>query len=309
MSFTQADVPDLSGKTIIVTGANSGIGFEAARVFARRHADLLLACRHLDRGRAARARILAESPDAQVEVLTLDLGSLASVRQCAEHVSTTRSRLDVLVNNAGVMAIPRTLTQDGFEMQLGVNHLGHFALTGLLLPQLLAAQTARVVNVSSLASKIGRMRFDDPSAEKGYHKWLAYGQSKLANLLFTFELARKLSDKGLNARSLACHPGYAATNLQFVGPEMEGSRMGLLLMRAGNRLLGQSAEGGALPTLFAATAPDAQSGEFIGPRGWFGRAGAPGPLSAVPAAHDPAAMQKLWQLSIECTGVDFAALT
>jgi NAD(P)-dependent dehydrogenase (short-subunit alcohol dehydrogenase family) len=308
MSFTSADVPDLADKTIIVTGANSGIGFEAARVFARQRADVILACRSLDRGQGAKTRILAESPGARIELLALDLGSLASVRQFAERVNASRSKLDVLVNNAGIMAIPRTLTEDGFEMQLGVNHFGHFALTGRLLPRLLAAHHARVVTVSSLASKLGRMRFDDLALEKNYHKWLAYGQSKLANLLFTFELARRFTAKSLATRSLACHPGYASTNLQFVGPEMEGSRAGVTLMRASNRLFGQSAEMGALPTLFAATSPAAQSGEFIGPQGLFGRAGSPGSLKAMSAAYDRTTMQKLWERSIELTGVDYSEL-
>jgi NAD(P)-dependent dehydrogenase (short-subunit alcohol dehydrogenase family) len=309
MTFTSTDVPDLSDKTIVVTGANSGIGFEAARVFAARHADVVLACRSLERGHAAQTRILAESPGARLELLALDLGSLASVRQFAQRLNESRGQLHVLVNNAGLMAIPRTLTQDGFEMQLGVNHFGHFALTGLLLPRLLASRDARVVNVSSLASNMGRMRFDDLDSERRYHKWLAYGQSKLANLLFTFELARRFAAKRVDARSLACHPGYAATNLQFVGPEMEGSRLGVLLMRSANRLLGQSAEGGALSTLFAATSPAATNGEFIGPQGLFGRAGSPGPLKAKPAAYDALSMQKLWQISVERTGVDYAALT
>jgi NAD(P)-dependent dehydrogenase (short-subunit alcohol dehydrogenase family) len=307
MPFSDQNVPDLSGKTVIVTGANGGIGFEAARVFARRNADLVLACRSLDRGRAAQDKIKAESPHAHVDVQELDLSSLASVRTFADHVWQTRPKLHLLINNAGLMAIPRQTTADGFEMQLGVNHFGHFALTGLLLPRLLATEGARVVNVSSSASAIGRMHFDDLDGVHRYHKWLAYGQSKLANLLFTFELARRLDRKHADVLSLACHPGYAATNLQYVGPQQAESKFELLFMRFGNRWFAQSAAAGALPTLYAATAPAAHSGEYIGPAGALGSGGAK-PVKPVRAARDEASAAKLWEISVQRTGVDFGAL-
>jgi len=299
----------MTGKTVIVTGANSGIGFEASRVLAERGADLIMACRSPERGRDAEQRIRQHVPGARIELRTLDLTSLASVRELARWANGSLSQLHLLINNAGVMAIPRQTTVEGFEMQLGVNHLGHFALTGLLLGKLLATPGARVVNLSSQAHLIGRMRWDDLDGQRSYHKWTAYGQSKLANLLFTFELARRLRAKHSDVRALACHPGYAATNLQLVGPTLEGSRLMLLTMKVGNRWFAQTAEGGALPTLYAATSPAAQSGEYIGPAGLLGLAGSPAQLKAAAAAYDPQAMQRLWQVSVERTGVPFTELT
>lgn len=308
MAFTENDVPDQSGKTVLITGGNSGIGFEAARVFAHHNADVLLACRNAERGHEAQARILAQAPHARVEVSVLDLASLASIREFAGRTLATRARLHALINNAGVMAIPRQLTHDGFELQLGVNHFGHFALTGLLLPLLLATDAARIVTVSSRASSVGRIHFDDLHGARSYHKWVAYAQSKLANLLFSFELARRFEAKALAARSIACHPGYATTNLHMLGPQLTGSRAELWIMDSANRLFGQSARGGALPTLFAATAPAAHNGEFIGPQGLFGRAGAPGTLRATSAAYDAETLRKLWAISIELTRVTYAEL-
>jgi NAD(P)-dependent dehydrogenase (short-subunit alcohol dehydrogenase family) len=293
-----------------VTGANSGIGYEAARVLAERGAHVVLACRDLGKAEEAARRIRAATPDAKLEVSRLDLGDLAAVRDFSARFHAAHGALHLLVNNAGVMAIPRTLTRDGFEMQLGVNHLGHFALTGLLLDRLLAAPGARVVNVASLASRMGKMHWDDLDGARFYEKWLWYGQSKLANLLFTFELARRLEEKRLPLASLACHPGYAATNLQFVGPQMERSGLGKLVMQAGNALFAQSAEAGAWPTLYAATAPDAKNGDFIGPKSsvfaeWRG---APAHVTPRKLAKHPESMRRLWDVSVERTGVDYAAL-
>ena len=308
MPFRAEDVPAMSGKTVLVTGANSGIGFEAARVLAERGADLIMACRSPERGRDAEQRIRSQVPDARLEVRPLDLTSLASVRELARWVNDSRAQLHVLINNAGVMAIPRQTTVEGFEMQLGVNHLAHFALTGLLIGKLLGTPGARVVNVSSQAHVIGRMRWDDLDGQRSYQKWTAYAQSKLANLLFSFELARRLAARKLDARALACHPGYASTNLQLVGPTMERSRWLLWAMKLSNQLVAQSALGGALPTLYAATSPAAENGEYIGPSGLFGRAGAPAPLRALAAAYDASAMQRLWEVSAQRTAVSFAEL-
>ncbi|HKU43054.1 MAG TPA: oxidoreductase [Polyangiales bacterium] len=301
-------LPDLTGKIYVITGANSGIGFEAARALARKGAHVVLACRNVDRGQAARAKILAEAPDAQLEVLELDLADLASVRDFAALIRARESKLHGLINNAGIMAIARQLTADGFEMQLGVNHFGHFALTGLLLDRLLATPGARIVNVASQASKLGRMRWDDLDGERSYTRWGQYGRSKLANLLFTFELARRLSELRLDARSIACHPGYAATNLQFVAADQDGSRLTRKIMELGNAVIAQSAEAGALPTLYAAVSPDAQSGDYIGPQERLGWHGFPGKLRAMRAAYNPEAMRKLWDISVQRTSVDFAAL-
>jgi NAD(P)-dependent dehydrogenase (short-subunit alcohol dehydrogenase family) len=302
-------LPDLTGKTFIITGANSGLGFETARALARQSAHVVLACRDLDKGREAQARIVAETPNAALELQQLDLADLASVRDFAAVIRARESKLHGLINNAGVMAIPRQLTVDGFERQFAVNHLAHFALTGLLLDRLLATPGSRVVTVSSQASNIGRMRWDDLDGEKKYSAWGAYGSSKLANLLFTFELARRLSELRQDVRSVACHPGYAATNLQFVAPQQTNSRVGHFFMSVGNRLFAQSAEGGAQPTLYALLAADAQSGDFIGPKGFMGRAGGAAKLRARRAAYDPAAMQKLWEISVQRTGVDYAVLS
>lgn len=306
---TSFPLPDLTGKTFIVTGANSGLGLETARALARKNAQVLLACRDHDKGAEAKARILQETPGAHLELLELDLADLASVRDFAALIRARDGKLHGLINNAGVMAIPRQLTVDGFERQFAVNHLGHFALTGLLIDRLLATPGSRVVTVASQAHRIGWMRWDDLDGAKSYQPWLAYGQSKLANLLFAFELARRLSELRQDVRSVACHPGYAATNLQLVGPEQFGSKFNGFIMRLGNQLIAQSAEDGAQPTLYACISPDAQSGDYIGPSGFMGRAGAPEKQRAKHAAYDPQAMLKLWEVSVERTGVDYAALS
>jgi NAD(P)-dependent dehydrogenase (short-subunit alcohol dehydrogenase family) len=302
------DVPDLSGKTVVVTGGNSGIGYEAALVFAARQAHVVLACRDLEKARGAVAGILAGHPTASVEPMQLDLASLESVRRFASDFASRHRRLDVLCNNAGVMAIPYRKTADGFEMQLGTNHLGHFALTGLLLERLLATPHARVVNVSSTAHKMGRMRFDDLQSERSYRKWNAYAQSKLANLLFTYELQRRLERAAAGVISVACHPGYAATNLQAVGPQMAGSPLMGSVMSLGNRLLSQSAAMGALPTLYAATSSDVRGADYIGPDGFFENTGHPRKTTSSARSHDREAATRLWITSEQLTAVGYGAL-
>jgi NAD(P)-dependent dehydrogenase (short-subunit alcohol dehydrogenase family) len=306
--WTAADVPDLSGKTVVVTGGNSGIGFEAGLILASKGAHVVLACRDLDKASAAVAAIRSRHPRASLAAMPLDLASLASIRRFAGDFTATHPVLDVLCNNAGVMAIPYRATADGFEMQIGTNHLGHFALTGLLLTPLLAAAQGRIVNVSSTAHKVGRMRFDDLQGQRSYSKWSAYAQSKLANLLFTYELQRKLDSKGKRAISVACHPGYAATNLQAAGPRMEGSALMESVMSFGNRLLSQSAAMGALPTLFAATDPSVRGGDYIGPDGLFENAGHPRKTTSSARSQDRDAAAKLWEVSAELTGVPYDAL-
>src|SRR4051794_26906617 len=245
-----------SGRRVVVTGANSGIGFHAARELAAHGASVTLAVRDLAKGEAAAARMGGD-----VTVKRVDLADLASVRAFAESLD---GPLDLLVNNAGVMAPPHRTTADGFELQFGTNHLGHFALTALLVEKLLDGNAPRVVTVSSGAHRIGRLDFDDPNFEqRRYRRWAAYGQSKLANLLFAFELQRRA---GLALLSVAAHPGYAATNLQTSGPELGGRSMQSLVMAVGNKLLAQSDEMGALPTLFAATM-DVPPAAFVGPSG------------------------------------------
>jgi len=307
-NWTTADIPNLSGKTILVTGANSGLGYETALALAGKGAHVLLACRDQQKGRAADAQIRAAHPTATTTLMPLDLASLADIRRFAETVSAQHRRLDVLVNNAGVMALPYRRTADGFEMQFGTNHLGHFALTGLLLPRLLETPKARIVTVSSGFHRLGTIRFDDPQWERGYRKWPAYGQSKVANLLFTYELQRKLTAAKADTISVAAHPGYAATNLQAAGPRMEGSSFAERLSEIGNRLLAQSAAMGAMPQLYAAVAPDVRGGDYFGPSGIGEMWGAPRKVTSNGHSNDPAVARRLWALSEELTGVRYAGL-
>ena len=309
MSYGLHAVPDLHGKLALVTGANSGIGFEAASMLAAKGATVVLACRDQVRGADALARLRARHPEARATLLPLDLASLRAVREAAARYLGEHPRLDLLCNNAGVMAIARALTEDGFEMQLGVNHLGHFALTGLLLPALLASPEARVVTVTSLVHRAGRMRWDDLDGARRYQRWEAYAQSKLANLLFAFELQRKLAASGARAQSLACHPGYSATNLQLVAPTAEGSALGVAFYRTANQLFAQSADHGAWPTVHALTSPAVRGGDYVGPSGLRELWGAPGRVSSASrAARDPEQAARLWRVSIERTGVGYEAL-
>jgi NAD(P)-dependent dehydrogenase (short-subunit alcohol dehydrogenase family) len=307
-NWTAEDMPDLAGATIVVTGGNSGIGFEAAKQFARRGARVVLACRDPGRAKQAIEAIAREHPGAALEVLPLDLASLASVRSFAERFRSEHDELNILCNNAGVMALPQRRTADGFEMQLGTNHLGHFALTGLLLDRLLATPKARVVTVSSTVHRAGRIRFDDLQSEKSYAPWRAYGQSKLANLLFAYELQRRLEARGADVISVACHPGYAATNLQFAGPRMSGSAWMERVMRLSNRLFSQSSAMGALPTLYAATASETRGGDYIGPGRLVETKGPPVRVRSNARSHDREVATRLWQVSEALTGVGYEAL-
>jgi NAD(P)-dependent dehydrogenase (short-subunit alcohol dehydrogenase family) len=287
--WTAGDLPSLAGRTVVVTGANSGIGLVAARELGRAGARVVLAVRDPARGQAAAATIPGDT-----EVRRLDLADLASVRAFAE--SWDRP-LDVLVNNAGVMATPQRRTKDGFELQIGTNHLGHFALTNLLLPHV----ADRVVTVSSGAHRLGSIRLDDLNWERGgYDRWRAYGQSKLANLLFTLELQRRLTAAGSGVRAVAAHPGYAATNLQ----SHTGSRLQNALMAVANRVIAQSDEMGALPTLFAAT-QDIPGASYVGPDGFQEQRGHPRLVGRSAAASDPETARRLWERSEELTGVRF----
>jgi NAD(P)-dependent dehydrogenase (short-subunit alcohol dehydrogenase family) len=309
--WNEDQMPDLSGKTFVVTGANSGIGYEASRALAAKGATVVLACRSPEKGRAAVDAIRARTPDAKVVLERMDLGDLDTVRAFAAKFLKEHGKLDVLINNAGIMAIPRLTTKDGFETQIGTNHLGHFALTGLLLGRLVESAPSRVVTVSSMAhtmGKFGALDDRDLLLQTGYTKWGAYGRSKLANLLFAYELGRRLEARFPAVLSVACHPGYAATNLQAVGPQMTNSVLGKALMSIGNAVLAQSAAAGALPTLYAATAPDVREGDFVGPGGPFKVIGAPVKQRSNRASHDAEAARKLWETSVKLTGVDFGLL-
>jgi NAD(P)-dependent dehydrogenase (short-subunit alcohol dehydrogenase family) len=302
--WTPAEMPDQTGRLAVVTGANSGLGLAVSRELARVGARVVMACRNVEKGEGAAERVREQVPEARVEVAALDLADLGSVREFADGVD---EKLDLLINNAGLMAPPRRLTKDGFESQFGTNHLGHFALTGHLLPRLLAAPEPRVVTQSSGAHHIGRINFDDLQGERRYVRWLAYGQSKLANLMFAFELQRRASEAGTELKSLAAHPGYARTNLQFAAPPVYERPF----MAVGNLLIAQSAEMGALPTLYAATVDDLPGGTFVGPDGFMEQRGHPKIVTAAGRAYDEDAWRRLWEASEELTGVsyDFTAST
>jgi NAD(P)-dependent dehydrogenase (short-subunit alcohol dehydrogenase family) len=310
-SWSPADLGELAGVGAIVTGANSGLGLRTAVRLAQHGAEVVLACRDPAKGEAARTTLLAEVPGATAEVRELDLADLSSVRRFAAEWGDRR--LDLLINNAGIMAIPRRVSPDGFELQLATNHLGHFALTGLLLPALLnrpatAAKPPRVVTLSSFVHRTGRLHVDDLMLERDYSPWKAYGQSKLANLLFVRELQRRVEAAGAALASLAAHPGYAATNLQAVGPAMSGNAVLGRVMGLATAVLGQSADKGAWPTLRAATDPTARSGEYFGPGGLGEIRGAPVRVAMAPAALDPVGAAWLWERSVDLTGVDFGVL-
>jgi NAD(P)-dependent dehydrogenase (short-subunit alcohol dehydrogenase family) len=295
-------MPALEGRVAIVTGANSGLGLETARELARHGAKVVIACRDVSKGTAALEAIRADvGSSADVSVSQLDLASLASVRAFAGRIGDEFEHVDRLINNAGVMAPPRRLTEDGFESQFGTNHLGHFALTGLLLDRLLAAPAPRVVTVSSGAHRIGRMHFDDLMGERRYNNWLWYGQSKLSNLLFCFELQRRAVAADTPLLSLAAHPGYARTNLQFAAPRWHEQ----MIMRVTNPVLGQSAAMGALPTLYAAV-EDIPGGSFVGPNGFAEQRGYPHVVTAASRAYDEDSARRLWEVSEELTGVTYS---
>ncbi|MFF4649117.1 SDR family oxidoreductase [Streptomyces sp. NPDC001380] len=301
-------VPDRSGTLAVVTGANSGIGFETARRLARAGAEVVLAVRNAAKGAEAVDRIRREHPDAAVSAEPLDLADLGSVAAFARLLLDRDRPLDLLVNNAGIMAVPtRHTTADGFELQFGTNHLGHFALTGRLLPLLVRGRSPRVVTVSSLAHFIGRLDFGDLQAERSYGAWRAYGASKLANLLFAKELQRRSDRGGWGLLSAAAHPGSTVTNLQQTGPNLgtgrEGGGMSALVMSLPGAA--QQPEQGALPTLYAATGPDAAGGGYYGPDGVFGTTGGPAPARASRRAQDEGTAARLWDVSEQLTGVRY----
>jgi NAD(P)-dependent dehydrogenase (short-subunit alcohol dehydrogenase family) len=298
-AWTAADIPDLTGHTGVVTGANSGLGLVAARELARHGCAVVLAVRNTDKGSEALSTF-ADPGTARVQ--ELDLADLASVRSFAQRLAGEQDRLDLLINNAGIMAAPWRLTVDGFESHLGTNHLGHFALAGLLLELLSAAPAPRVVTMSSGMHRVGTIKFDDLQREHHYNNWLAYGQSKLANLMFCFELQRRAVAAGSPLLSYCAHPGYAATNLQFAAPAHEYEKW---FMTIGNKLFSQSAEMGALPELYAATVDGLPGGSYIGPDGRFEQGGYPKVVTGASRAYDQTAWRRLWDESERLTGVHY----
>jgi NAD(P)-dependent dehydrogenase (short-subunit alcohol dehydrogenase family) len=306
-SWTAADIPDQTGRTVLVTGANSGLGLRTAEAVAAKGARVLLGCRDPGRGEAARSAVAALATGPAPELVSLDLADLGSVRDAARSVADAVEGLDVLVNNAGVMAMPLRRTADGFELQFATNHLGHFALTGLLLPALLRAEGPRVVTVSSNGHRMGRNDWSDPNWERRrYLKWMAYGQSKLANLLFTRELARRARETGSSLVAVAAHPGNSATHLLPASTDASGWRVVGQIMNWGNRLIAQPDSAGALPQLYAATMPDVIPGEYFGPDRFFQLRGHPTRVGSSTAAQDDDSARRLWELSEDMTGVTYA---
>ena len=294
--WTSDDVPGQQGRLAVVTGANTGLGFETARVLAARGASVVLAVRDTEKGKRAAARIAAAAPGADVMVQPLDLTSLDSIRAAAAELRARHPAIDLLINNAGVMLTPRQATGDGFELQFGTNHLGHFALTGLLLEQMLPVPGSRVVTLSSLAHRIrARIHFDDLQSERSYSRLAAYSQSKLANLMFTYELQRRLSAAGTTI-AVAAHPGLAATELSRYTPA---------IVAFSYARVSQKAAMGALPTLRAATDPGVAGGQYYGPGGFLGTRGYPKPARSSRRSRDTAIQRRLWTVSEELTGVTF----
>jgi NAD(P)-dependent dehydrogenase (short-subunit alcohol dehydrogenase family) len=301
-SWTAADIPDQTGVTVVVTGANSGLGLRSSEALAAKGAQVVMACRSAARAAPAREAVAAAATGPAPEVVALDLSSFASVRECAAELSERFTHIDVLMNNAGIMAVPKTMTVDGLESQIGTNHLGHFALTGLLLPTLLAADEPRVVTVSSNAHKIGRVHVDDLSFERShYSRWRAYGQSKLANLLFTSELQRRAVAAGTALTAVAAHPGYAATNLTS-GPAI-GAAVLRPFLALGDKIAGQPDHMGALPQLYAATMPDVMADDYWGPDGYREQRGHPTRVGRSRRAQDTDTARALWERSEALTGV------
>ena len=304
--WTPKQIPSQQGRLAIVTGANSGIGYYAARYLAQAGATVILACRNTEKAEAARAKIAAQISAAKLEVCSLDVADLDSVRRFATQFRGERRPLDLLVNNAGVMAMPeRRSTPQGFEMQLGTNHLGHFALTGLLLPTLLGQQGSRIVTIASIAHKGGVLNFDDLNAERSYDPRRAYQQSKLANLVFGLELDRRLRAHDAKTASLIAHPGVAVTNIvsNGMGTGAKARIAGFVIAA-----VAQSDDRGSWPTLYAATSPEAHGGGYYGPDGIAEIKGTPVEVKPKPQALDPAAAKRLWEVSEMLTGVRYEAL-
>jgi len=305
MVWTVKDIPNLEGKTALVTGATGGLGYETALRLAEAGATVILAGRNEAKGAEALAKLKAACPAAKASFQKVDLASLVSVREFAASVSSSNEKLDILVNNAGVMAPPkRETTADGFELQLGTNHLSHFALTALLLPLLRKSESPRVVTVSSIAARQGKICFDDLQSEKSYFPWPIYGQSKLANILFTFELQRRSDEGKWGIRAVAAHPGFSRTELVSNGPG-DRSFSGVVTNYLLKPVFSQSVEDGALPQLYAATCPDAEPGGYYGPQGFLEMRGTVGPVTPPANAKNLETAKRLWEESEKLTNVSW----
>lgn len=303
--WAQQNVSDQSGKTFVITGANSGIGFAAAKVLAYKNANVVMACRNLDKANQAREDILNDVPNANVDIVKLDLADLDSVKQCADAIKDKYQQLDCLINNAGLGWIARTETQNGFEMQIGANHLGHFALTSQLLGLLKKSPNARVISIASLAHYWGRIHFQDLQLKDRYSRVKGYGQSKLANLLFGLELQRFFEKNNLDIKSVIVHPGMSGTNIANSALEAGNFKTLSKITNALTPFVSQPAEMGCLPTLLAATSPDVKGGEYFGPKHAFEIFGTPGKARIAKHARKKATAEKLWQVSEDLTHTNY----
>lgn len=303
-NWTQQDIPNLSGKVAVITGANSGLGFESAKAFASHGATVVMAVRNMAKGEKARADILKEVPDAKLDLMKLDNADLSSVHAFSDAFKDKYGRLDILLNNAGVMAIPRQETADGFEMQLGVNHLAHFTLTGLLLDMLTNTPGARIHNVTSTANFMGSINFDNLMGKQEYGRWTAYGQSKLSNVFFTFELDKRLKAAGLDTMANVSHPGLVIGNLQANSVEQSNTRMEAVMYRLSRLFLARDVSKGVQPMLYGMTAEDAKGGVLYGPK-YIHHLGPVDEIEANKAAYDADALKRFWDVSENLTGVRF----
>ncbi len=298
-------IPDQTGKTIIITGSNSGLGFVAAKALASKGAEVVIAARNEEKASDAINKIKAEVSDATLNFVKIDLASLGSIREFADEINNIYEKIDVLLNNAGIMQPPYLKTEDGFEIQFGVNHLGHFALTSLLFKSLKGSPQGRVVNVSSIAATRGKINFVDLNSEQKYNKTTAYGQSKIANLYFTYELSRRIKAEGIDVIAAAAHPGYSRTNLQSAGPSVDGKSAFYFLYKVLNPLLAQSVNAGTLPLLYASVGPDVENGDYFGPRRFGHTRGPTVRHKSVEISYDPEIAKELWKRSEELTGIKF----
>ena len=305
-TWSTGDIGDLTGRVALVTGANSGIGYETARALAEHGAHVIMACRNEEKARRARDKLESELDRSSLELLDLDLADLVSVHRGATRVLATHARLDLLINNAGVMGTPYRQTADGFELQMATNHLGHFALTGLLLDRIVTTDRARVVTVSSHMHRLGHLDLDDIAGTTPRNSWVTYSTTKLANLLFTAELSRRLAAEGLTTLAAAAHPGWTRSNLAGSGAALGTSRVRRKLGRTAGATLGQSASSGALPVLCAATSSSVRPGMYIGPARVFGLLGPPRVAQPSARARNAASATGLWEASEELTGVRYS---
>jgi protochlorophyllide reductase len=306
VAWSADDIGDQTGRVALVTGANSGIGYQTARALAAHGAHVVLACRDAQKARRTYDELDKDLPGCSVEILALDLADLSSVRVAAAGFLETHARLDLLVNNAGVMGAPYRQTADGWELQTATNHLGHFALTGLLLDRIVTTERSRIVTVASHMHRVGRLRPDDVAGTRPRNTWVTYGTTKLANLLFSAELSRRLERAGLGTIALAAHPGWTRGNLAGNGAALGTSRVRRKLARTAGRTFGQSAAAGALPVLCAATSRHVHNGQYLGPARWFGLAGPPRLDRPSRRARDPESARRLWAASEELTGVRYS---